>query len=173
MRKARINCGGCGRAVQPERVSYRYDESGLPNVVLQGVEVRRCAACGHEELSIPHVTKVHRAIASGLVSSPYRLTGAQFRFLRKHLELSGEQLAGYLHTDKTKISKWEREEDPIGPSTDRLMRLLVAALDPELAGMSAMVARRLPEISDEPGAGVELQVDVVALTVAYLGVRAA
>jgi putative transcriptional regulator len=173
MPKQKLSCENCGKVVRPERESHRYEEGGLPNVVLQGVEVRRCGACGFEEIAIPHLLKVHRAIASGLVNSPHRLTGAQFRFLRKHLDLSGEQLAGFLHTDKTKISKWEREEDPIGPSTDRLMRLLVAALDPELSAMSAAVARRLPGISDESGTGVELHVDVLALTVAYFGTRAA
>ena len=173
MQKKKQVCTNCGKPVRAEQISHQYDESGLPGIVLQGVSAWNCAACGYDEIAIPHVAKVHRAIALGLARSPRRLTGAQFRFLRKHLELSGEQLARYLHTDKTKISKWEREGDPIGPASDRLMRQLVTALDPELAAMSPLVARCLPEISEESGGGMELHVDAVALTVAYLSLRAA
>ena len=35
-------CTNCGAAVTPGRRSYRYVESGLPNVILQGVEVADC-----------------------------------------------------------------------------------------------------------------------------------
>lgn len=153
-----------------ERRSYRYSESGLPNLVLQGVEVTECDRCETVEVSLPHLSRIHRAVALHLTKSPRRLTGPQFRFLRKHLGLSGDQLAGYLHTDKTKISKWEREEDAIGPSSDRLVRLLVAALDPELTKDVPAVAEHLKEIADTPGRELELHVDVEALTAAFVGV---
>jgi transcriptional regulator with XRE-family HTH domain len=97
-----------------------------------------------------------------------RLTGAQLRFLRKAIGHSGEQLAKYLHTDKTKISKWERGEDPIGPSTDRLVRLLVAALDEDLSGSVPSIAAHLPAISDESGDDYELHIDVELLTYAFV-----
>jgi putative zinc finger/helix-turn-helix YgiT family protein len=173
VRKPKQSCASCGKAIRPERSNHCYEESGLPNIVLQGVEVRSCVHCDHHEIVIPQVIKVHRAIAAGLLKSPYRLTGPQVRFLRRHLELSGEQLAAFLHTDKTKISKWERGSDPIGPVSDRLMRLVVAALDKDLAAHSPAVARGLPNISDEPGTNVVMHVDLVAFTAAYSRVLAA
>lgn len=100
---------------------------------------------------IPRLEKIHRAISRALVNSPGRLTGEHLRFLRKHLGLSGEQLGSYLHTDKTKVSKWERGEDPIGPATDRLVRLLATALDGELRSAISAVAEHLPQILDKPG----------------------
>ncbi len=169
MRKAKVHeCANCGQVVSPERRSYRYLESGLANVILQGVKIADCPKCANSDVIIPRMSKLHRSIAQALVNSPARLTGDQFRFLRKHLGLSGEQLAGYLHTDRTKISKWERDEDRIGPSTDRLVRLVAAALDSELRSGVSVVAEHLPRISDESGKELELHVDVTTLHTAFL-----
>ena len=116
------------------------------------------------------MAKIHQAIARALANSPARLTGEQLRFFRKHLGLGGEQFARYLHTDRTKISKWERGEDRIGPATDRLVRLLVAALDSELCPGVSAVAQHLPQISDESGLGWELHVDAATLKTTFVSV---
>jgi putative zinc finger/helix-turn-helix YgiT family protein len=117
-------CTSCGAPVTFERQNYRYTESGLPNVVLQGLEIAQCEACGNEDVILPFPEKIHWAIARALVAeNPARMTGEQLRFLRKHVGFSGDELARHLGTDKTKISKWERGEDPIGKSTDRLVRV--------------------------------------------------
>jgi len=166
------NCGE-GEKVTSERRNYRYTESGLSNVILQGVEVADCSNCGNSDLSIPRMAKIHREIAKALAKSPARLTGEQLRFLRKHLGLSGEKLGSYLHTDRTKISKWERGEDPIGPATDRLVRLLAAALDSEMRTEVSAVAEHLPLISDESRKAWELHVDAVTLRTAFLSVSRA
>jgi putative zinc finger/helix-turn-helix YgiT family protein len=177
MSKARTaknhECTNCGAAVTPGRRSCRYVESGLPNVILQGIEVADCPKCGNSDVMIPRVAKIHRAIAQALANSPARLTGPQLRFLRKHLGLSGEQLGSYLHTDRTKVSKWENGEDRIGPSTDRLIRLLAASLDSELRPGVFAVAEHLPRISDKPGDLLELHVDVETLTTAFLAISQA
>jgi transcriptional regulator with XRE-family HTH domain len=119
------------------------------------------------------MAKIHRAIAQALANSPARLTGEQLRFLRKHLGLSGDELGSYLHTDRTKISKWENEDDRIGPTTDRLIRLLVASLDSELRPGVSAIAAHLPQISDKPGDLLELHVDVATLATAFVGVSRA
>jgi transcriptional regulator with XRE-family HTH domain len=82
--------------------------------------------------------------------------------------MSGDQLGRYLHTDRTKISKWERGEDRIGPATDRLIRLLAAALDNELRPGVSAIAEHLPQISDESGKAWELHVDVASLRTSFL-----
>jgi putative zinc finger/helix-turn-helix YgiT family protein len=161
-------CSSCGEQVIPHAPPYRYAESGLPNVVLQGVDVADCAHCGNSDVSIPRIAKVHRAIAQAIANSPARLTGMQLKFLRKHLGLNGDDLGRYLHTDKTKISKWETGEDRIGPATDRLIRLLAAALDVELRSYVGTVAEHLPHVSDESGDAWELHLDVTTLQTAFL-----
>ena len=161
-------CPDCGRKLATAKLPYRYLESGLSNVVLQGVESATCPNCGESEVTIPQLAKVQRAIALALVNSPARLTGEQFRFLRKRLGLSGAVLARYLHTDKTKISKWETSLDRIGPGTDRLLRLLAAALDPKLLPAVAAVAGHLPAISDSSGKAWDLHVDIRTLKTSFV-----
>jgi putative zinc finger/helix-turn-helix YgiT family protein len=174
MSRASIHeCTSCGKQVTPERRNYRYDESGLSDVVLKDIEVADCPNCGNSDVIIPRMAKIHRAIALALANSPARLTGEQLRFLRKHLGLSGDQFGRYLHTDRTKISKWERGQDRIGPATDRLVRLLAAALDSELRPGVSAVAEHLPEISDESGKVWELHVDVTTLQTTFLCVSRA
>ncbi|MGJ5818292.1 type II TA system antitoxin MqsA family protein [Paludibaculum fermentans] len=166
-------CTNCGETAKSERRRYRYLESGISNLYLQGTEVAECLRCGESHVIIPRIAKLHRAIALALANSPARLTGEQLRFLRKHLSMSGEQLGRYLHTDKTKISKWESGDDPIGPSTDRLIRLLVAALDGELRPGVTAIAEHLPQIRDESGKVWELQVDVATLQSTFVSVSRA
>ena len=87
--------------------------------------------------------------------------------------MSGDQLGRYLHTDRTKISKWERGEDRIGPATDRLVRLLVAALDSELRPGVSAVAEHLPQIFDESGKVWELHVNAATLQTSFVSVSKA
>jgi putative zinc finger/helix-turn-helix YgiT family protein len=141
--------------------------------MLQGVTIAACPKCGDTEVSIPRMGKIHRTIARALTNSPARLTGAELRFLRKHLGLSGTEFARYLHTDKTKTSKWETEVDKIGPATDRLIRLLVTALDKDMSSQVSAVAEHLPQIRDESGSGWELHVDVQTLQTSFVPVSQA
>jgi YgiT-type zinc finger domain-containing protein len=70
MTKTPVNeCMNCGKQVVPERRNYRYTESGIPNIVLQGVAVADCPACGNADVSIPRMTMIHRAIARALANS--------------------------------------------------------------------------------------------------------
>lgn len=174
MNKGRkYECTECGSQSASELSNYGYKESGLSNVVFRNVEVVACPACGNSDVIIPSMAKIHRALAQAIADSPARLTGEQFRFLRKYLGLSGDQLGSYLHTDKTKISKWERSEDAIGPATDRLTRLLVAALDSELRPGVTEVAEHLALIEDRPGNEYEIHLDAVTLQPTFLRVSRA
>lgn len=83
------------------------------------------------------------------------------------LSLGGKRRE-YLHTDKTKISKWERGEDRIGPSNDRLIRLLAAALDKEMRSRVSAIAEHLPQISDDQSKAWELHVDVATLATTFI-----
>lgn len=156
-------CSECGTAVTPERRDHHYTESGLSNVMLEGVLIANCGKCGNWDITLPGLVKLHQAIAQALATSPVRLTGEQLRFLRKHLGLTGDELGRYLHTDRTKISKWETGEHSIGPQTDRLIRLLVAALDASLRDAVSDIAEHLPAIADKSGLSYELRLNVNTL----------
>jgi len=120
-------CRNCGKAEMTGRVeTYLYNESGLPNVVLVGVEVRRCASCGHHEVVLPRVTELHRTLAFGLIHKHSRLSGLEVRYLRKYLGWSGADFAQHAGVDPSTVSNWENDKDPIGSASDRLLRLMVA-----------------------------------------------
>lgn len=113
--------------MESERVNHRYVESGLPNVVLVGVEVRRCPKCGEQALSIPHVEELHKTLAMELVHERTRLAPYEIRFLRKWLGLSGVDFARRMGVEPATVSRWERTENPqpMGPVAERLLRMLV------------------------------------------------
>lgn len=104
----------------------------------------------------------------GAGEQPGRLTGEQLRFLRKHLGLTEDQQGGYIHTDKTKTSKWEGGEDRIGPANDRLIRLVAAALNKEMRPAASAIAEHLSRISDDTGTSWELHVDAVTLRTTFI-----
>ena len=118
-------CRACGKG---ELVSVRervhYTGSGLPNVWLENVEVRRCPACKEHVVVLFAVEHLHRAIALAVAKKSSRLTGVEARFLRKVLGFSGVDFARHLGVDPTVLSKWENDALPIGEQSDRLLRLM-------------------------------------------------
>jgi putative zinc finger/helix-turn-helix YgiT family protein len=108
------------------REPRRYSECGLPNVVLLGVEVRRCPKCGEEEIVIPRIEELHRVLAGALLRKAGRLTGVEVRFLRKVLGWSGEDFARNVGVARETVSRWENEHEQMSPVAERLLRLAVA-----------------------------------------------
>jgi putative zinc finger/helix-turn-helix YgiT family protein len=108
--------------------NHRYTESGLPNVVLVGVEVRRCRNCGESMVAIPHIEELHRALAMTLIRQTGRLAPSEIRFLRKWLGWSGVDFASHMGVAPETVSRWESMENPkpMGGTAERLLRLAVA-----------------------------------------------
>ena len=100
-----MKCATCGHEMVTEVMAgYVYAESGLPNVTLSGVKVSRCPSCREEDVTIPAIEGLHRAIASVLVRKSAGLTGAEVRFLRKHLGLSGLDFASHMAVTPETVS---------------------------------------------------------------------
>ena len=89
-----MKCTECGTTMKTQRENYRYDESGLKEVTLVGIEVSRCPRCGNYEVSIPHMEDLHRLIARAVIEKTTRLTSEEVRFLRKSLGWSGVDFEG-------------------------------------------------------------------------------
>jgi putative transcriptional regulator len=124
-------CRTCGEGeTKTTTENHLYVESGLPNVVLGGVQVRRCPECGAFEVLLPRVAELHRVIAKAVILKPARLSGAEVKFLRKHLGWSGADFAAHMGVDPTTVSAWENERKPFGTSSDRLLRLMIARQAP-------------------------------------------
>jgi putative zinc finger/helix-turn-helix YgiT family protein len=118
-------CKECAGELTSSREAYRYDESGLPNIILKDIEIRRCAKCGAQEVPIPRAAELHRAIAMAVVHKPARFLGAEVRYLRKYMGWSGVDFAAHMGVSPETVSRWENEKETISSTSDRLLRLIV------------------------------------------------
>jgi putative zinc finger/helix-turn-helix YgiT family protein len=123
-----MKCPQCRTPMESKRENVRWADSGLPNVVLIDVEVRRCPACGEHTTAIPRIEALHRALAMAIIARPGRLTPPEIRFLRKWLGWSGQDFARQFGVTATTVSRWESvdEPSPMGGTAERLLRLAVA-----------------------------------------------
>jgi putative zinc finger/helix-turn-helix YgiT family protein len=151
-------CPQCGDPLETRRENHRYNESGLPNVILENIEIRKCASCGEEMLGIPRIEELHRVLAMAIIHHRERLSPQEVRFLRKWLGWSGRDFASHMGVDPATVSRWERVDapTPMGPAADRLLRTLVAVGTPvdsyespqEHTNAMRSLFERLTEIDD-------------------------
>jgi len=105
---------------------YLYLESGLPNVTLEGIILRKCPECGNVMPMIPSLSKLHLAIARNLVKKDGRLTAQEIVFLRKCLGWSGVDFAHNMHSTSSQVSKWESGKVEMSTQAELLLREMVA-----------------------------------------------
>lgn len=119
-----MKCHECGGELTITKGRHHYTGSGLPNVFVDGVETRACPACGTSEVAIPRVARLHRTLALAVAKSAARLTGAEIRFLRKHIGWSGRDFARHFGVTPETVSRWENDREPMGAVAGRLLRIL-------------------------------------------------
>jgi len=139
--EAPIKCSNCGELAEIAHGNYKFRESGLDNVVLCGIEIIKCKHCGNEDPIIPGINDLFRTIALALVTKPYRLAGEEVRFLRKYMGLTGDGFSRLLHIDKTTLSKWENNDDPVGTHSDLAIRMIVMSQDEALRQKIQVIVR--------------------------------
>ena len=168
MQNFKTSCIECGGEVAIKKGTYRFRESGLDTVVLKGVEIVRCPACGDESPIIANLDGLLRTLALAIVTSKLPLTGPEVRYLRKYLGMSGDQFARMLHTDKSTLSKWETGAVNIGSKSDLLIRAVALHLGRGLRDEAEEAVRGF-ELIDEESANVphRIEVDAATLTFAY------
>lgn len=100
---------------------YHYTEVGLQNVWLaNGYHVRKTSY--GKAVSIEDADGLHKAIGRMLARKSH-LTGAEFRFLRKELDLSQNRLAVLLGTTEQTVALWEKR-GKIPTTADRMFRAI-------------------------------------------------
>jgi DNA-binding transcriptional regulator YiaG len=99
---------------------------GLPGVTAQNVAVSRCPTCGYHETGFERIESLNRAIVAALIRKPSVLVGAEIRFLRGWLGGPHAEFARRMNTAKETLSRWEHGKQPIGGTSERLLRLMVA-----------------------------------------------
>lgn len=103
---------------------FEYIESGLRGVWLKnGFKITRTAY--GDATAIQDVEGLHRTIARALIVQGARLSGPEFRFLRKELGLTQAALAGLLGNEEQTVALWERGRQRVPKWADGLLRKLV------------------------------------------------
>jgi putative transcriptional regulator len=114
---------------------FQYKGCGLDNVYLANGYERRKTNSGVEVLHIQNLEGLHRTIALTLAVNPLEIGGAEFRFLRKELDMSQRVIAGVLGVQEQTVSLWERGDQPV----PQYAMVLISAMTREyLSGQPAI-----------------------------------
>ncbi len=122
-----MKCIDCGSdKVRAKKEAYDASKDfGLP-VILVGIEVRICQACGARGPVIPAMADLLRTLVGLVARKSGRLAPGEVTFLRGMTDRNGRELAKLLGSTPSAVSRWERGATPIGTQSDKLLR--VAAL---------------------------------------------
>ena len=123
-----MKCSACGAELVLRKVrQYRYQESGLDDVYLVGVNVYRCDRCDAALLGIKNIKQLHLVIALHIIDQVIErdrvLTGPEIRFLRKVSKRKAKDFAEELGYDPSTLSRYENGKKAIGGQGSRLIRL--------------------------------------------------
>lgn len=167
-----MTCDKCGSDKVATRIvpEYRTDALGLPNVTLSDiVEELYCRTCDERlGISYPNLDQIVAALALARAQNPQRFTGIEVRFVRKALRWTTRELATRLGVREETVSRWEHDREPMGPSNEKLLRLMAVELLAESApGVPSDRRRILVDMrirSAIPGRPVPLRLKSVQLT---------
>lgn len=123
---------------------YHYVDSGLRNVWLaNGYRVKRTAY--GSAVAIEDLEGLHRAIGQCLAREKPKLTGREFRFLRKELGLSQAAFAAAVGNDAQTVALWENNKTRLPVWADRVMRKLYQ----EASGRNGKLRDLLERLKDQ------------------------
>ena len=125
-----MKCPECGGTTTESIGSHSYIGSELPHVILQGVKIYDCKECGHGGVVIKKLAELHRVLAKSVAKAPHKLDPGEICFLRKHLGWSGRDFARHFGVSPETVSRWENGKKAMGPTAERLLRLLALTYDP-------------------------------------------
>lgn len=123
-----MECPSCDtkKAMKAEVITHRFKESGLDNVILNGVKLYRCSQCGETHYDFGNINQLNLVIADTLLRKKGLLTGKEIRFLRSYIGYSSEMFARILGFDKTSWSRIENERSKISNQVNMSVRWAVA-----------------------------------------------
>lgn len=117
-----MKCLECGKTLKKGKGSFRYTQSGLDNITLEGVPNYSCASCNIQDWEVPQSEELHLMIGFMLTLKPKHLTGKEARFLRKHLGYTANDFADVIGVKRMAVTKWENETTKFTGSNDKHIR---------------------------------------------------
>ena len=141
---------------------FHFVDSGLPNVYLVGIKYFVCD-CGSVVAEIPAVKQLMQLIARDIVESPFDLTGAELRFLRKRLGMKASEYARLLGFEPETLSRLENGKQPVSIQVQKLAKLsyCVFSEDAHLAECAKSILQSiLEEIKNKQKKNIVLEMDI-------------
>lgn len=126
-------------------------ELGLPVMLID-------AAIEHEDgsVEIPHLDTLLATLAVARALGPGQLAGAEIRFLRHVLDLTGHEFAEAIDlSDKSVVSRWENDRVRPGGFTEKVIRQLVLNLLAAQAPGIEIGSNAIPDMKIRPRAATE------------------
>lgn len=101
---------------------YQYSASGLNNIFLLNGLTIETSSYG-PIVNIENLNGLHHAIGLYIIEKAESMNGSEFRFLRKQMELTQQELAAIMKTSDQTIANYEKGKTAdLGPA-DPFMRL--------------------------------------------------
>ena len=101
---------------------YHYSESGLDTIFLRnGVSIERTPY--GDMVTIQNLNALHMAIGLHIIEEPNQMSGSEFRFLRKQMELTQKALARGMNVTDQTIANYEKDNTAERGPANALMRL--------------------------------------------------
>jgi len=106
----------------------RYEEQlmGLPYAVIlldAAEEVTHPRTGKVLGIAIPNSEELAAAVALSLCFMPTRLLGAEVRFIRRVMGMTGQELASAVEMDPATLSRWENGKQDVGAWADKAFRM--------------------------------------------------
>jgi DNA-binding transcriptional regulator YiaG len=112
---------------------YHLKGIGLPDVyLLNGVEIEDDP--GHGQLvTVKNLSGLHKAIGMHIANGKDAMTGAEFRFLRKQMELTQKELGEWMKVSEQSIANYEKATHAqIAASAHLRLLYVLGILPPDL-----------------------------------------
>ena len=163
-----MTCDNCASDRLATRVlpEHRTDALGIPGVTLLGIaQELYCQDCGERlGVSYPNLGGIVAALALARAQHPGKFGGIEVRFTRKALNWTARELAARLGVREETVSRWEHDREPIGASSEKLLRLMVTELLGDDAPAVAVDRKRiLLDMKLKPATHVPLRLKSIEL----------
>jgi putative transcriptional regulator len=86
--------------------SYKFSGFGFP-VTIKNAPVKKTSR-GDEVVDVDF-NKIEAALFVAIAEKPARLSGAEVKFLRNHMNLTQVEFAGIIGVERSSIAKWEKK----------------------------------------------------------------
>ncbi|MBJ7533261.1 helix-turn-helix domain-containing protein [Rhodomicrobium vannielii ATCC 17100] len=122
-------CDECRQGLLQKTIKLKHEEDlgGIVVHLLNSVQLYKCTKCDYEEVVIPDLEGLAKAVALVRALMPMRLSGGELKFIRKTLDMTQKEFAEKMDLAPETLSRWENNHPGTGEYSEKLLRHNVCA----------------------------------------------